>query len=260
MNGKLICGLIGFFIGRLPGALIGLLIGHWIDRNISVSMHGLGPGQLSKTRAAFLRSSFRVMGHVCKADGHVSQAEIAAAEAFMRRLQLSPDLRKQAIDDFNLGKSADFDLAAEIAHFRQHCGRQPQLLRMFIEIQIQAVVADGHFDAREEQVLREIATQMGMREADFERLLQFIRAGGQGSQTQREDPRKALANAYDLLGVDANAGDGEVKKAYRRMISQNHPDKLAAKGLPEEMMTLAKEKTQKIQQAWETIKAARGLN
>ena len=71
--------------------------------------------------------------------------------------------------------------------------------------------------------------------------------------------RDRLRDAYAILGVSADVSDADAKKAYRKQMSQHHPDKLAAKGLPPEMMNMAKEKAQEIQQAWELIKQARGL-
>jgi DnaJ like chaperone protein len=67
----------------------------------------------------------------------------------------------------------------------------------------------------------------------------------------------ALASAYDILGLTPAAADAEVKKAYRRLVSQNHPDKLAARGLPESMREMAEERTREIVGAHDRIMAAR---
>ena len=69
----------------------------------------------------------------------------------------------------------------------------------------------------------------------------------------------SLADCYAELEVDANITDQEVTKAYRRQMSRHHPDKLVANGLPESMAQMAKEKTQRIQEAYEGIRAARGM-
>ena len=74
---------------------------------------------------------------------------------------------------------------------------------------------------------------------------------------QGDNLRQQLANAYAVLGVKADTPDDELKKTYRKLMSQHHPDKLLAKGLPEEMMKLAKEKTQEIQTAYDLIKKSR---
>jgi len=74
--------------------------------------------------------------------------------------------------------------------------------------------------------------------------------GAQSSQVSIEE-------AYKVLGVSSDVDDAQLKKAYRRLMSQHHPDKLVAKGLPPEMMQLAKEKTQEIQAAYDRVKTAR---
>ena len=79
---------------------------------------------------------------------------------------------------------------------------------------------------------------------------------GRNSYTQKMSHKTSLQDAYGILGLTSSATMAEVKKAYRRLMNQNHPDKLVAKGLPEEMMRLAKEKTQKISKAYETIQKA----
>ena len=71
--------------------------------------------------------------------------------------------------------------------------------------------------------------------------------------------RSALDEAYEVLGVGAGASDAEVKRAYRKQMSENHPDKLVARGLPESMLEVAKQKTQAIQAAWERVREARGM-
>ena len=81
---------------------------------------------------------------------------------------------------------------------------------------------------------------------------------GMGSK-QGVDPAEQLQQAYDVLGVDSDASDADIKKAYRRQMSQNHPDQLAAKGMPESMREMAEEKTREIGAAYERICEARGI-
>jgi DnaJ like chaperone protein len=117
--------------------------------------------------------------------------------------------------------------------------------------------------ADEQRVLRRISEHLGFSLRQFQQLEAMVRAqrafhaGGdryQAAQPQRD----LLAEAYAVLGVAASASNDEVKKAYRRLMNQHHPDKLVAKGMPEEMIKLATEKTQEIKAAYETIKKARG--
>ena len=82
--------------------------------------------------------------------------------------------------------------------------------------------------------------------------------GGGAGQPPRETSAASLRQAYAVLGVEETDSDAKIKKAYRRMMNQHHPDKLVAKGLPEEMIKLATEKTQEIKSAYELIKKERG--
>ena len=80
-----------------------------------------------------------------------------------------------------------------------------------------------------------------------------------GERARPAATRPSLHDAYAVLGVEKDASDAEVKRAYRRLRSQHHPDKLVSKGLPEEMMKVATQKTYEIRQAYERVREARGL-
>ncbi|WP_435106043.1 co-chaperone DjlA [Arhodomonas sp. AD133] len=255
--GKIIGLVLGYMAGGILGALVGLALGHWFDKGLARTRFAAGGGG-GDPRAAFFRTTFTVMGHLCKADGRVSQAEIAAAEQVMARMRLTAEQRRQAIEYFNQGKSADFDLDAALDEFRRTCHGRINLVRIFLEIQIQAAMADGALGDAEREVLRRIAAHFGVSEADFERLVAFL-SGGYGRSHASEAGRDPLPEAYRELGVSPDASDAEIKRAYRKLMSEHHPDKLVSKGLPEEMIDVAKERTQEIQAAYDTIRRARGL-
>ena len=85
----------------------------------------------------------------------------------------------------------------------------------------------------------------------------MLRAGFGRADYDAATARTSLKDAYRLLGVSDGASDAELKKAYRRLMSQHHPDKLVAKGLPEQMVKDATEKTQQIKAAYELIRKSR---
>ena len=260
--GKLMGGAFGFLLGGPLGALLGVALGHRLDKGVD-SLEGLGVGDQERVQTAFFTATFAVMGHIAKADGRVSQDEIALAEEVMRQMNLSPEMRRAAIRLFNEGKQPEFDLDAVLEQFRRECHRRRNLLRMFLEIQLHAAYADGRMDAAEAGVLRQISEALGFPEAEFRHLEAMVRAardfaaGGGAGAAGGPSPADRLREAYEVLGVPEDASDAEVKKAYRRLMNQHHPDKLVAKGLPEEMIALATEKTQEIKSAYETIRAAR---
>ena len=253
--GTLLGGTLGFMFGGPLGALLGAALGRNFDRGIKITdEHGaFGAGQQERVQAAFFTTTFSVMGHIAKADGKVSKDEIAAANSIMGRMQLNAQQRKAAIRLFNEGKKTGFPLHDVLQQFRRECSRRHNLMQMFLEIQIATAMADGHFHASEKRVIFTIGEQLGFSRADIEHLFSMSSGTGRTPGEQRQ----TLAQAHEILGVAKTASDAEVKKAYRRMMSQHHPDKLIAKGLPEEMIKLATEKTQQIRAAYEQIKDSR---
>jgi len=256
--GKLVGGAFGFMLGGPLGAVLGAALGHGFDKGLSGLPGGFAPGQQERVQTAFFTATFSVMGAVAKADGRVSKQEIQLAESLMSQMGLQGEMRRTAMRLFSEGKEAEFPLNEVLQQFRSECRGRRTLIRMFIEIQLQAAYVDGEMHKAEEQLLLNICTQLGFSQVEFRALEQMLLAqrhhAGAGP-AQAAGP--SLDDAYGILGVKPEATDAEVKKAYRRLISQHHPDKLVSKGLPEEMMKVASHKTHEIKQAYEQIKEAR---
>ncbi|WDD99574.1 co-chaperone DjlA [Thalassomonas actiniarum] len=262
--GKILGFLFGFMLSKnIFGALLGLWLGHLFDRGRKLDFDNLGvnPNDDITRQAAFFYTTFSVMGHIAKAKGQVTKHEIAFATAYMDKLGLSGELRQQAQDAFREGKMAGFPLKDRLRKFRQSCSNRHDLLLLFLEIQIQVAFADGEVDPEERKVLHQIAKMLGFSARDLDKLLEMMSAESafhqQRSRQQRsssmQNNRQQLANAYKLLGVSKSDSDREIKKAYKKLMAQHHPDKLVAKGLPPEMMEVAKQKTQDIQAAYDLI-------
>lgn len=253
--GKIAGGTFGFMLGGPLGAALGAVLGHQFDKGIK---QGAGtPFTLNdqeRVQAAFFAATFSVMGHIAKADGRVSASEIALAEQVMKQMRLTADQRRAAIELFNRGKDEKFSVDEALTQLKEVTHRNHNLLRMFLEVQIQAALADGVVDDAEYRALLHIANRLGFHPEQIRRLLDMLQAGGSRTPGAKGP---SLEEAYRTLGIDPKTGDEEVKKAYRRLMNQHHPDKLVSKGLPEEMIELATEKTQKIQGAYERIKQAR---
>lgn len=256
--GKLMGGSFGFMLGGPLGAVLGVALGHQLDKAFRNIMNdpNYGSGKVERVQQAFFTATFSVMGHLAKADGKVTSDEIAIANHVMAQMQLNEEQRKVAINLFNEGKKADFPLDATLEQFRRECHRRHNLIHMFIEILISTAIADGKIDDAEHVLLVHVSAVMGVSAGAFEQLLRMVGAQ-QAYHQQGQSPVTRLKEAYDILGMDKNASDAELKKAYRRLMSQHHPDKLVAKGLPEEMMKIATEKTQEIKAAYEHIKESR---
>lgn len=251
--GKIIGGGFGFMLGGPLGALLGAAIGHQLDKNLVVSLE-VNAGQTQRTQAAFFAAIFSVMGYVAKADGKVSKDEIGMAEQLMTQMRLSAEQRRAAIELFNRGKQPSFDVNAVLQQFRSECHRQRNLMQMFLEMLIATAMADGALHSAEHEALKRVTHQLGFGDHHLEQLISMIGA----RHPAQPATRRTLDDAYQILGVTGDASDDDIKKAYRRLMSQHHPDKLVSRGLPEEMIRLATEKTADIKSAYEQIRSARG--
>lgn len=267
-TGKLIGALLGFALTKRPtGVLVGLILGHLYD--VWVARRSAGPRVDAATvRTTFFRAAFTVMGHVAKSDGRVSEQDIAAARRIFRQFNLGEADTRAAMQFFTEGKQPGFDPAQLLAGLTSACRGRPGVLRMFLEIQMRAaLMADGLQGATRAAVLR-VATAVGIGALEFAHLEAFLRfqahagthaPGGGAGPRAAPGGATSLDEAYEVLGVRRAASDAEVKRAYRKLMSENHPDKLVARGLPESMLEVAKQKTQAIQAAWERVREARGM-
>jgi DnaJ like chaperone protein len=269
--GKFVGALIGLLSTRsLWGAVVGAIIGHLFDESSRANPaagagFAAGSNSLSISET-FFRTTFELMGHVAKSDGRVTEAEIDAARRLMTELRLGPQEIALAIDCFRTGKSPVYDANSNIERLQYACGRRPDLLRAFIEIQLRAALAGNGISPPARLILARAAEQLGISPLEFAHLEASLRArrrtrsaGGAGGAARPAAGAASVADYYAELQVDPNISDQEVTRAYRRQMSRHHPDKLVANGLPESMAEMAKEKTQRIQEAYEGIRAARGM-
>ena len=266
--GKLLGGFFGFMFGHFFGLILGVWLGHRFDvavgRNFNMRDGILGGRANSiEKQKVFFETAFSVMGHVAKAKGQVTNTDIQVANAYMDQMNLHGNARVQAQSAFTNGKNTDFALVDTLQEFVRVLHGDRNVLQMFLAIQVQVAHSDGVIDEKEKSLLYTIAENLKFSNFELDRLIQMIqgqqqfhqggRSGQQYNKAQSED------EAYVVLGVESSATDKEIKRAYRKLMSQNHPDKLASKGLPEEMMELAKEKTQDIQKAYEVLRTNRGF-
>lgn len=260
--GALIGAALGWMVAGPFGALIGALLGQGLSSTRVQVVH-INQAQSLRAQQAFFTASFSVMGHIAKADGHVSENEIQAARAVMAHMNLDAARQREAIELFNRGKQPSFDLEETLLELRNACRGRGDVLRMFLQIQLHAALADGGIQPAEWMILQHICSTLGILPEEMYRYVEFIQAqqnfrGGQGRRTaQRSKDR--LGAAYRTLGVTRESTAAEIKAVYRRLMKENHPDKLMAKGLPPEMLRMAEEKVQQINAAYDVIKEARGI-
>ncbi|WP_163134523.1 co-chaperone DjlA [Agarivorans sp. Alg241-V36] len=260
--GKIFGVLLGSMLGNILWVILGFWIGHRFDKAIGGNF-AFSAANSQAAQQAFLFSTFAVLGHIAKSKGVVTQQEIQVANFLMDQMRLQGEARRQAQDAFRQGKDADFPLEEQISQFVSAVNGRRDLLQMFMEIQLQGVFADGVIDDSEHALLKRVAKALGFSEPELQAMisrweaeLKFHRHGG-GQRQSAQSSAKQLEEAYQILGVSQQDSDQQIKRAYRKLMTQHHPDKLVAKGLPPEMMELAKQRTQDIQQAYELVKQQR---
>jgi DnaJ like chaperone protein len=269
--GKITGGVLGALTLGPVGALIGALLGHQFDDNSgadagAVSTDSNNPEELAAVGERLFRGTFRVMGYLAKADGRVSELEIAAARSVMNDLRLNAAQVQEAIGCFTEGKRPQFDLNTELSQLAAACRGRTGVARVFVEIQLRAGLAGNGLEGPVRPLINHVAAALSVSRlelAQLEAVLRIqsgaFRASGAGHGAPQGSGSGSLEEAYRVLETTAAASDEEIAKAYRRQLHRHHPDKLKANGLPESMMALAKQRTQQIIEAWELVRERRGM-
>lgn len=255
--GKIFGVIIGANFGGFLGALIGFLAGHWFDKGRIGINRDFGADHRARVEEAFYHTVFPLLGCIAKADGRISEEEVANTEQFMAQMRLSADKKKRAIELFKQGAAPDFSVQATLSAYMAICGQHADLKQILLVYLITLALADGSLHAEEERILSEIARYLGYSDAVFQHFLRMATAqehfhGKQQGGGQSE--ARELQWAYEALGVDRQSSATQIKKAYRKLMSEYHPDKLIGRGVPDDVVQMATEKSQEIQRAYDLIK------
>ena len=245
--------ILGLVFRGFPGLIVGGLLG-------GVLSYLALRERLRRVRHQFVETTFSVMGALCKADGVVTRDEIGVVAQIFTLLHLTPEQTESAKAAFNRGKAAEFDLDGVVGVFARVAPPGSILFQLFLQLQLMAVVADGQVHPAEQAMLLRVARGLGLAERDLAQLEAMLRAAASGASAPGAVPSpQRLADAYAVLGVTPGASDADVKSAYRKLIRENHPDKLASKGMPASMRAVAEARAREINAAYDLIKKTRGL-
>ncbi|MCL6364420.1 co-chaperone DjlA [Pectobacterium carotovorum subsp. carotovorum] len=286
--------LLGLALGIVSsagiwGMIMGLLMGHWIDKARASRRRDYFSAQ-STRQSLFFLTTFQAMGHLTKSKGRVTEADIKIATKMMDRLELFGEARAAAQRAFREGKTTHFPLRIKLRKLRDACLGRFDLIKMFLEIQLQVAFVDGVLHPNERRVLYVIADELGVTREQFEFFLRNMESstGQQSRQNQSRQNGKShqrrsndhssggysnghsyggqrpaspprgptVESACRTLGVRSSDDAVTIKRAYRKLMSEHHPDKLVAKKLSPRMMEMAKRKAQDIQAAYELLKSA----
>jgi DnaJ like chaperone protein len=255
--GKLIGAIVGLILFRSPvGFLLGVLVGHFYDIAIAqLRVPTLGSG--------FVEPLFALAGALSKSDGRVSEVEIAAAESLMGRLRLDGAQRRAAIGRFNAGKQTDFPVHLAIADLRRWCGGRRDLAFLVLDLLLDLVYAEGALVEAKLALVRKLCASLGVSDQELAALSAMkgyaaASPGGAWYGPGTAPPRGAVrVDPYAVLGLERSAGEREIKRAYRKLMSQHHPDKLG--NVPDELKRRAEDRAREINAAYERIKSERGF-
>lgn len=273
------------YLGTLIGAAVGLFVLHSVFLALLGAAVGYGfdvnRAQRQRRRRAinfaFVAPLFGLLGAVAKSDGRVTTREIKVAERMMQQLQLDALWRSRAINAFNAGKEPDFDAAHAVARLRQWTGGYPELAWSVIDVLADTVLAEGQPTARKMQLLQMAASGLGIHPLQLTAMLamkgyRWSSPGGGArgpqpgpgpgprAQRRRQAPGgngSGVADPYAVLGLPPDADDATVKRTWRKLMSEHHPDRLG--DLPEDLRRRAAERASAINAAWDEIKKRRGL-
>jgi DnaJ like chaperone protein len=255
--GKLIGAALGLILFHNPiGLLIGLIFGHFYDATVSrAKAPSMGQG--------FIEPLFAFAGALAKSDGRVSEPEIAAAEALMTRLRLDSEQRRVAIARFTLGKQDDFDTDSAIAGLRTWCSGRRDLAFIVLDLLLDLVHAEGAVVVPKLVLVRRLCASLGVGDHELAALSAMKGYASASSGPRGYGPRPPPSarpsdiDPYAVLGIERNANDSDVKRAYRKLMSQHHPDKLGS-DVPDELKRRAESRAREINAAYEHIKSERG--
>lgn len=240
--GKIMGGGVGFMLGGPLGALIGATLGHaLVDEKVRIERAESGtPSGVEQRQAVFFTAVFAMLGKIAKADGRICEKEVAAVRSFMQdQLRLDPAAQQFAIGIFNEAKDNTTPFEEYAHQFGRVFADNAPLRTMFYQVLFSVAMVDGALHPAEEALLRAAPVHLGLHADIFD--------------TVRRQFGHDLSHYYAVLGLENGADLAEVKKAYRRLAAEYHPDKVVSKGLPEDFTRFAEQKFKEINEAYAAI-------
>lgn len=258
MWGKIFGSFAGFAMGGPIGAVFGAAAGHAYDKmhdsifepfaphgDGAAGAHGFGGGAGDATQQMAFSIAVIVLGaKVAKVDGAVNRREI---DAFKEVFRIPPGEQKNVARIFDAAKqeAEGFEpYARQLGHLLRH---QRSTLEDLLSGLFHIARADGSIKSVELNFLRRTSDLFGLETSTFERIRQTFMQ------------QAAHTNPYAVLGLDRTASNDEVKRAYRRLIREHHPDAQIARGVDRRFVETANQKMATINAAYDQIGRERGM-
>ena len=258
--GKIIGGTIGFFLGGPLGMIAGAVFGHMLDKSEELeddssksssngySRHYFFNTGYGKSQMVFFVGCFSMLAKLASADGTVSENAKRKIQEFMiNDLHLSGNSYYNAVNIFNQAMSQNATFESYAQQFYENFKSSPAILQLMIDIFYRVAYADGTISKNEETLIEYAANLFQIPQS----ILESIR--------RKYGITNAPSKAYAVLGLTENATNDEIKKAYRKLILEFHPDTVASKGMADEFKEYATKRFREIQEAYEQISKERGI-
>jgi DnaJ like chaperone protein len=250
------------FLGKAIALIVLLLVGYQFYRGFRHSLKSFErQGEnLARVSDEFVRALFGCMGHLAKSDGRVTEDEIRAARLIMHRLGLSPAGVRRAIGWFDDGKRPGYPLVQIVREVRRVSARSAGKRTMFLRLLLEVVLAKPSLGMEERAMIWTVCSELDIGRVELAQLEAMIRAQKGFKRSPAGDADAArVRDAYATLGVDPDASNDEIKKAYRRLMNRNHPDKIAGSNPEAAVVAEAERRTREVRSAYEMLKARRSI-
>ncbi len=233
--GKILGGGLGFIIGGPIGAVLGAVVGHHtLDSGAALSFE-------EQRQGIFFAATFSMLGKLSKADGVVSQAEIDVVETVMtNNLQLNPQAREFAIKVFTHAKDSNDKFEDYANQFYIEFAAYPEVLSQLVDLLLLVAHSDGVMHPEEERMIEKAVDIFGIG-AEYEQL------------KARYSGTNNLKQSYEILGASEEESLADIKRKYRKLAMEYHPDRVQSRGVSPEFAANAEERFKDIQHAYDVV-------
>lgn len=257
--GKILGFILGFYLTRtLFGGIVGAFAGHIFfdlagkrarSKGRGPRMHfggfQFGSSAMFHRQDLFYKSFFTLLGKIASSDGSVSEVERRYFQSLLDNMKLHGQMREMAERYFSESAQNPQTYQDIARQFYDATTAQPQLRSQLLYQLVGLASADKFIAKDERELLEKVAEIFGVSDTQLDHMCRSFDASD--------------SKSYHVLGVTPDSSDEEIKKAYRTMIKEYHPDILKSKGLPASMLEFAEQRFHEIQSAWEQIKKERNI-
>jgi len=250
--GKVIGGTLGFAFGGPLGAIFGAALGHNLHDKIGGNINIGGGYQNQNQNTQTERGTvvfvgiFSLLGKLAKIDGIISEEEEQEVRKFINEnMKLSGQEAEMAMKIFYEAEKSNHSYVEYANQLGQIFQNDRRMLNNIMDVLLKIAAADGVLDPNEEKMMLEVSRIFRISQSEYARMKTFY--------------IKETDKYYKILGCNVTDDNEIIKKKYRKMIMEYHPDKIISKDLPKEFVELANQKFREIQEAYDGIKKERNI-